>query len=631
MSLMQPPGTGIVSTGVVRIIWIITGILWAASVYSQGKIRDVYTPHEIVAGDTFVVAIVANAPKAGIERMAAITIPLQVKFARAFMVNGSMEEPEPLELYQTGVSLFQSERGRRVVAVEQSSRPFPTSGSVVYYFVLVAPELNADMAIRAALAERGQEAAAAEPVEKPKKGKKTSAKIRPTSADPWQWQIVSPQTSEYRFSAKAYGEFEREIRCVAGWDNNSRALLLGRAQLMLAPEHITKFFAGPFTIEWWQQGIMPSTRVMTISSAENVELVEAGVNIFGQLYVGRTGNEASLISDGIVTDGGWHHIVWSRDDAGLERLFVDAVLEDTITHGFMPDGISSVSLGDITGQSTKIDELHFIHRARETTEEFAGTVAIAVRDTLQAALAIFHFEELANVARSSIPLRIPTTSRPTLLPITLRLDGKAKLVMTSSPILLEHAVLTLDQSTASKVGFNWKASSEYNTVRYELQRRVATFGSFEKIVSVPVRRPVEKGEDLISRSSYSAAEKLPTLKRDIDIYYRLAVFGANDSLIDVTTPLKFELGGPKDIFLEQNKPNPFNPKTTIGFTLKRSTAIKLSVFDIIGREVLVVANKKFPAGRHAIEIDATNWPGGIYFYKLKSGNTILTRRMVLAK
>ncbi len=628
---MQPPGTRIVFYPPVRIIWTIYVLLWSTPIFGQGKIREVYVPQEVVSGDSFVVAIVANAPKAGIERMAAVNVPTQMKFARAFMSHGSLEEPEALESYVNGAGLFQVERNRRVIAVNQSSRPFPSTGSVVYYFVFVAPEINAEMAVRAALAERGQEVVVV-PTEKPKKGKKSTPKSRQT-ADPLQWGLVSPQSSEFRFSASSFAEFERTIRCVTQWNNNSRALLLGNAQLMLPPEHVAKFFSGPFTIEWWQQGIEPSTRIMTLSGSGGEELVEVGVNIYGQLFVGRSGNEASLVSNGIVVDGAWHHIVWSRNADGLEQLFVDAIFDDSITHSFMPNNISSIMLGHTKEVSVAIDELHFIHRAREIPEEFAGTSAIAVRDTLRSAMAIFHFEELsASTARSTIPLRISDSSGKTkLVPITLKLDGKARMVMTSSPVLLEHAVLALDQSSTSKVGFAWKASSEYATVRYELQRRIATFGVFEKVLSVPARRPIEKGNNLVSRSLYSASEKLPTLKRDIDIYYRLAVFGANDSIIDVTTPLKFELGGPKDIFLEQNKPNPFNPKTTIGFTLKRAVAIKLSVFDIIGREVQVIANKKFAAGRHAIEIDATNWPGGIYFYKLKSGNTILTRRMTLAK
>lgn len=602
--------------------------------YGQGKIRDVYAPHEIVSGDTFAVAIVANAAKPGIERMAVVSIPSQVKFVRSFMSYGALSEPEPLGNYSSGAALFQAERGRRVIAVNNPAHSFPAAGAFVYYFIFVAPELNGELAIRPALAERGQEIMVAEsPAPKTKKGKKPAAKPKQTSAEPLQWQIVSPQTSQFRLGSDNFDEFERSIRCVTGWENTSRALMPGEAQLALAPEHIADFFSGPFTIEWWQQGVTPSVKVFSIADEGGNELLEVAINIYGQIYAARNGSEVSLISNGIVTDGEWHHIVWSHDDHGTERLFVDAALEDTITHEAMPEGISTLTLGSkATGSYLMIDELHLLRRARIDVGVLASEAAIVMRDTAQFAFAIFHFEGSGDIARSSIPLAIASASgKPTLVPITLRLEGKAKLEPASAPVILEHAVLSLEQSSPSKVAFKWKATSESGVVRYELQRRIETFGEFEKVLSVPVHKPVREGEGLIARNAYAASENLPVLKRTVDLYYRLAVIGKNDSVIAVTMPLKFELGKPGDIFLEQNKPNPFNPKTTIGFTLKRAGVIKLSVFDIIGREVLVVVNKKFPAGRHTFEIDATNWPGGIYFYKLKSGNTILTRRMTLAK
>ena len=93
---MQPPGIGIVFYLSVRIIWIIYILLWSIPIFGQGKIREVYVPQEVVSGDSFVVAVVATAPKAGVERMAAVNVPGQMRFARAFMSHGSFEEPVPL-------------------------------------------------------------------------------------------------------------------------------------------------------------------------------------------------------------------------------------------------------------------------------------------------------------------------------------------------------------------------------------------------------------------------------------------------------------------------------------------------------------------------------------------------------
>ncbi len=128
------------------------------------------------------------------------------------------------------------------------------------------------------------------------------------------------------------------------------------------------------------------------------------------------------------------------------------------------------------------------------------------------------------------------------------------------------------------------------------------------------------------------SEELPRLNGDIDLYYRVAVLGYSDKEQPVySIPVKLEYGTERDVFVEQNDPNPFNPTTTIAFRLTKQENIRLSVFDIIGREVAVLANTKMEAGRHTYTLDATNWPAGIYFYKVKTPNFTVTRKMVLVK
>ena len=200
--------------------------------------------------------------------------------------------------------------------------------------------------------------------------------------------------------------------------------------------------------------------------------------------------------------------------------------------------------------------------------------------------------------------------------------------------MLEHTPLIVDQSSPTKITFVWKATSELGVKRYELQRRIATFGDYEKTLSVEAKRtinPDDEDKPIIARASYSAAEKLPQLAHDIDLYYRLAIIGYNDSVLYYTEPVKLEFGGERDVFVEQNKPNPFNPKTTITFRLEKKSYVHLSVYDIMGREVTVLQDGTLSAGKHIVEIDAMNWPGGIYFYKVKTAKTSITKKMVLAK
>jgi hypothetical protein len=83
--------------------------------------------------------------------------------------------------------------------------------------------------------------------------------------------------------------------------------------------------------------------------------------------------------------------------------------------------------------------------------------------------------------------------------------------------------------------------------------------------------------------------------------------------------------------LHQNYPNPFNPTTTVTYDLPAPSEIALSVFDVLGRKVRLLASGTHPAGTHQVRFDAAGLPSGIYFYTLKAGRYTETRRMVLLR
>ena len=88
---------------------------------------------------------------------------------------------------------------------------------------------------------------------------------------------------------------------------------------------------------------------------------------------------------------------------------------------------------------------------------------------------------------------------------------------------------------------------------------------------------------------------------------------------------------PDELQLAQNYPNPFNPETQIRFTLPQATHVKLTVYDVRGREVAVLADEKFAAGSHKVNFNAANLPSGVYVYSLQAGNAAKTRKMILVK
>ena len=88
---------------------------------------------------------------------------------------------------------------------------------------------------------------------------------------------------------------------------------------------------------------------------------------------------------------------------------------------------------------------------------------------------------------------------------------------------------------------------------------------------------------------------------------------------------------PTKLTLHQNYPNPFNPVTTIRYELPEQTHLRLAVYDLLGREVAVLAEGFQEPGVWEIRWDATAQASGIYFYRLQTGNQTITRKLVVLK
>ena len=85
-----------------------------------------------------------------------------------------------------------------------------------------------------------------------------------------------------------------------------------------------------------------------------------------------------------------------------------------------------------------------------------------------------------------------------------------------------------------------------------------------------------------------------------------------------------------------NFPNPFNPSTTIAFSLPNDSFVSSSIFNIRGQLVATISNRHFESGHHSVIWNGTDDHGrqlgsGIYFYQLKADNIKATRRMILLK
>jgi hypothetical protein len=90
-------------------------------------------------------------------------------------------------------------------------------------------------------------------------------------------------------------------------------------------------------------------------------------------------------------------------------------------------------------------------------------------------------------------------------------------------------------------------------------------------------------------------------------------------------------GNPETYSLEQNYPNPFNPSTTIRFSVPEAGLVTLKVFNLLGEQVATLVNSDLAKGRYEINFKGNDISSGIYFYTLKAGNYVSTKKMILLK
>lgn len=99
----------------------------------------------------------------------------------------------------------------------------------------------------------------------------------------------------------------------------------------------------------------------------------------------------------------------------------------------------------------------------------------------------------------------------------------------------------------------------------------------------------------------------------------------------VASAIETDPGIPDAYSLSQNYPNPFNPTTTISYSLSHPAAVTLTVYDLLGRQLRVLASGMKPAGHYEVIFDATGLSSSLYVYHLQAGNYVETRPMMLLK
>ena len=187
------------------------------------------------------------------------------------------------------------------------------------------------------------------------------------------------------------------------------------------------------------------------------------------------------------------------------------------------------------------------------------------------------------------------------------------------------------------VTLNWRTATEINNMGFEIERKSPSptpslkEGTFEFTDWKSVGFVNGNGTTTETKSYSFLDEGLSSGKYQ----YRLKQIDFDGSF-DYSNIIDAEIISPIKLSLEQNFPNPFNPTTLIRYSVPnvistegRNLNVILKVFDVLGNEVATLVNEIKPAGNYNVEFNAKNLSSGVYFYQLKAGSLIQTKKMIL--
>ena len=191
---------------------------------------------------------------------------------------------------------------------------------------------------------------------------------------------------------------------------------------------------------------------------------------------------------------------------------------------------------------------------------------------------------------------------------------------------------------ADSIKLLWIAKAQYRAKSFELERSDNSSAGFDAFVdnSLPASGTIP------TPVRFTFIDKTNPGKR----YYRIKEVDSSDvpwysndiAQVNIPTAIAEEIVVPERFHLAQNYPNPFNPTTKIEYTIEGTRGqgsgfsdVRLSVYDLLGREVAALVNERKPAGKYEVKFDAAGLSTGLYIYRLTAGQNVESRKMVVVK
>jgi trimeric autotransporter adhesin len=195
-------------------------------------------------------------------------------------------------------------------------------------------------------------------------------------------------------------------------------------------------------------------------------------------------------------------------------------------------------------------------------------------------------------------------------------------LLTQVPVELTSFTATRNQS---RVMLNWTTASEQNNSGFELQRKQETADdNMWRTLGFIRGNGTTSAAQTYTFADNAASGKVRYRLKQIDYDGKFELFALAETI---------DAGTPRQFMLDQNFPNPFNPTTVITYQLPITSAVRLDVFDMLGRKAATLVNETQIAGAYSVPFNAgsTGLASGVYFYRLSAGAFTTTKKMMLVK
>ena len=204
-------------------------------------------------------------------------------------------------------------------------------------------------------------------------------------------------------------------------------------------------------------------------------------------------------------------------------------------------------------------------------------------------------------------------------------DETAILTATASGGTAPYSYLWSNNATTQSITVNPTITKNYSVIVTDANNNTASDDVMVYVIDV--RCGSDSSKVLVCHNVYHNPHTICIDSHAVLAHLNQGDYLSNCDTLTLITPQE----QPAEFKLYANYPNPFNPVTNIRFNLPQTSHTKLTIYNILGNEVATLINDELNVGSYLVSWNASDYPSGVYFYKLETKDFTETKKMVLLK